>query len=129
MGRRGRQALYGEKVHLKECFDQLHLFETVECSVSGKTETIQVMRLTLLWRPTADYVLFVLAVTPKGPIILMNSDLTLSAAHTIELYYTCTATHTAPRTNPMPRPTENYNRPASQKYPALHQQNTVPGPV
>ncbi len=86
VGRRGRQALYGEKVHLKECFDHPHLFETVECRVYGKIEDIQVMRLTLLWRPIADYVLFVLAVTSKGPIILMSSDLTLSAAHAIELY-------------------------------------------
>jgi hypothetical protein len=47
--------------------------------VYGKTESIQVMSLTLLWRPIADYVLFVLAVTSKGPIVLMSSDLTLSA--------------------------------------------------
>ena len=33
-----------------------------------------------------DYVLFILAVTSKGPIILMSSDLTLSAVHAIELY-------------------------------------------
>jgi len=78
-GRPGRQALYGEKVHLQECFDHPHLFETVTCQVYGKTESIQVMSLTLLWRPIADYVLFVLAVTSKGPIVLMSSDLTLSA--------------------------------------------------
>ena len=85
-GRPGRQAFYGEKVHLKECFDYPDLFEAVSCQVYGKTESIQVMSLTLLWRPIADYVLFVLAVTSKGPIILMSSDLELLAVNAIELY-------------------------------------------
>ena len=67
-------------------FDYPHLFETVTCQVYGKTESIQVMTLTLLWRPIADYVLFVLAVTSKGPIILMSSDLELWAVNAIELY-------------------------------------------
>ena len=44
------------------------------------------MSLTLLWRPIADYVLFVLAFTSKGPIILMSSDLELLAVNAIELY-------------------------------------------
>jgi hypothetical protein len=84
--RPGRQALYGEKVHLQECFDYPCLFETVTCQVYGKTESIQVMTLTLLWRPIADYILFVLAITSKGPIILMSSDLELLAVNAIELY-------------------------------------------
>jgi hypothetical protein len=84
--RPGRQAFYGEKVYLKECFDYLHLFETASCQVYGKVEEIQVMTLTLLWKPIADQVLFILAVTSKGPIILMSSDLTLTAVQAIELY-------------------------------------------
>ncbi len=84
--RRGRQALYGDKICLKECFDHPHLFETASCNVYGKTETIQVMTLALLWKPIADTVLFVLAVTSKGPIILMSSDLTLTAVQAVELY-------------------------------------------
>jgi hypothetical protein len=86
VGRPGRQAFYGEKVHLQECFDYPHLFETVTCQVYGKTESIQVMTLTLLWRPIADCVLFVLAATSKGPIILMSSGLELLAVNAIELY-------------------------------------------
>ena len=54
VGRPGRQAFYGEKVHLQECFDYPDLFKTVSCQVYGKTESIQVMSLTLLWRPIAD---------------------------------------------------------------------------
>ncbi len=84
--RPGPQPLYGEKVCLRECFDHLHLFETVTCQVYGKTESIRVMTLTLLWRPIADQVLFILAVTSKGPMVLMSSDLTLSAIDAVELY-------------------------------------------
>ena len=84
--RPGPQPLYGEKVCLTECFDHLHLFETVRCQVYGKTESIRVMTLTLLWRPIADQVLFILAVTSKGPIVLMSSDLTPSAVDAVELY-------------------------------------------
>ena len=84
--RPGRQSLYGDKVCLKECFDHPHLFETVNCQVYGKTEEIRFMTLSLLWRPIVAQVLFILAVTSKGPIILMSSDLTLSAAQAIELY-------------------------------------------
>ena len=82
----GPQPLYGEKVCLTECFDHLHLFETVSCLVYGKTESIRVMTLTLLWRPIADQLLFIFAVTSKGPIVLMSSDLTLSAVNAVELY-------------------------------------------
>ena len=85
-GRRGRQAFYGEKVQLWECFDYPTLFETVTCQVYGKTEDIQIMSLKLLWRPIADYVLFILAVTSKGPIILMSSDLDLLPVNALELY-------------------------------------------
>ena len=84
--RPGRQAFYGEKVYLKECLDHPHLFQTVSCQVYGKVEKIQVTTLTLLWKPIADQVLFILAVTSKGPIILMSSDLTLTAVQAIELY-------------------------------------------
>jgi hypothetical protein len=84
--RPGPQARYGDKVCLQECFDHPDLFQTVSCSVYGKTEMIRAMTLVLLWKPIADQVLFILAVTSKGPIILMSSDLTLSAAQAIELY-------------------------------------------
>ncbi len=83
--RRGQQARYGEKIYLKECFDHPHLFQTESCHVYDKIETIQTLSLILLWKPIAAEVLFILAVTSKGPIILMSSDLTLSAVQAIEL--------------------------------------------
>lgn len=86
ISRPGRQAFYGDKVHLKECFDHLHLFETMSAQVYGKKESIQVMTLTLLWRPIASQVLFILAITSRGPIILMSSDLMLTAVNAVEMY-------------------------------------------
>lgn len=86
VSRPGPQPRYGDKVCLQECFDYPDLFQTVSCSVYGKTEAIRVMTLALLWKPIADQVLFILAITSKGPIILMSSDLTLSAVQAVELY-------------------------------------------
>ena len=85
-GRRGRPARYGEKICLRECFDHPHLFQTVTCSVYGRLETIRVLSLELLWRPLADRVLFIGAITSRGPLVLMSSDLTLPAAQAVELY-------------------------------------------
>ena len=41
----------------------------------GKTEEISILALNLLWKPTGDMIRFVLAVTSRGPIVLMCSDL------------------------------------------------------
>lgn len=84
--RPGPQKRYGEKVHLMECFDHRQLFQTVSCEVYGKTETIQLMTLTLLWKPVSDWILFVFAITSRGPILLMCSDLHFSPVHALELY-------------------------------------------
>ena len=84
--RRGRQAKYGEKVYLKECFDHPHLFHQVDCQVYGKVETVSLMSLPLLWKPLGQTRLFILAVTSRGPIILMSSDLNLSPRTALELY-------------------------------------------
>lgn len=84
--RPGPQARYGEKVPLKECFDHAHLFQTAECTVYGQPETVQWMTLTLLWKPLGESLLFIFAITSRGPLILMSSDLTLSATTALELY-------------------------------------------
>ncbi len=85
-GRPGPQPFYGQKVSLQECFDHLHLFHTVQCCVYGQREAVQVMSLPLLWKPLGDWLLFIFAITSRGPIVLMASDLTLSPATAIELY-------------------------------------------
>ena len=84
--RRGPQPRYGEKVHLMECFDHPQLFHTVSCRVYGNLEAVQLMSVRLLWKPLGDWLLFILAITSRGPIVLMCSDLTLSPITAIELY-------------------------------------------
>ena len=84
--RPGPQKRYGDKVHLMECFDHLHLFQTLPCEVYGQTESIQIMTMKLLWRPIGDWILFVFAITSRGPIILMCSDLQYSPTRALELY-------------------------------------------
>ena len=52
----------------------------------GKTESINLMTATLLWTPLGDWVLFVFAITARGPIILMSSDLNLLPTKALTLY-------------------------------------------
>ena len=85
-GRHGPQPRYGEKVHLWECFDHPRLFDTLECQIYGQRETVQAMRVPLLWKPLGDWLLFIFAITSRGPIVLMSSDLTLTPATALELY-------------------------------------------
>jgi len=85
-GRPGPQKRSGDKVHLMECFDHPQAFQTTACEVYGQTELIQIMTLTLLWKPISDWVLFVFAITSRGPIILMCSDLQCSPIRALELY-------------------------------------------
>lgn len=82
----GRPAIYGEKVKLLELFDQSHLFSKVRCSVYGNIEDISIAALDLLWKPTGSLIRFVLAVTSRGPIVLMCSDLNQNPITAIELY-------------------------------------------
>jgi hypothetical protein len=84
--RRGPQPLYGDKVQLMECFDHPHLFHTVTCRVYGHLEVVQLMSLTLLWKPLGDWLLFICARTSRGPIVLMSSDLRFSPTTALELY-------------------------------------------
>ena len=84
--RRGPPPRYGEKVPLWECFDHLHLFHPAACRVYGKLETVQLMSVPLLWKPLGDWLLFIFAITSRGPIVLMSSDLGLSPTTALELY-------------------------------------------
>ena len=84
--RRGPQPRYGDKVQLMEGFDHPHLFRTLTCRVYGRLEAVQLMSLTLLWKPLGDGLLFICAITSRGPIVLMSSDLKLSPTTALELY-------------------------------------------
>lgn len=85
-GRPGPQPRYGEKVHLMEVFDHLHGFDEVECCVYGRRESVRLMSVPLLWKPLGDALLFIFAITSRGPLVLMCSDLRLSPITALELY-------------------------------------------
>ena len=82
----GRPRKYGEKVQLSELFDHQHLFSKKQCIIYGKIKEISIASLDLIWKPTGNLVRFVLAVTSRGPIILMCSDLHQDPVAAIELY-------------------------------------------
>ena len=82
----GRPAKYGKKVKLIELFDQTHFFSKQNCSVYGHIEAVSIATLDLLWKPTGGLIRFVLAVTSRGPIVLMCSDLTQNPITALELY-------------------------------------------
>jgi hypothetical protein len=85
-GRPGPPPRYGEKVHVMEVFDHLYRFDTVECCVYGQRELVRLMSLPLLWKPLGDSLLFIFAITSRGPLVLMCSDLRLSPVTALELY-------------------------------------------
>jgi|LGVC01.1.fsa_nt_gb hypothetical protein len=82
----GRSLKYGVKVTLMELFDHIHLFSKMQCTVYGKVEDVSIMTINLLWKPTCRMIRFVLAVTSRGPIVLMCSDLNQNPVIAIELY-------------------------------------------
>lgn len=86
IGVKGRPRKYGEKIRISELFDYEYLFSKAECTIYGKTETISIASVDLLWKPTANLIRFVLAVTSRGPVILMCSDLAQNPVAALELY-------------------------------------------
>ena len=86
--RRGRKRLYGKKIKLRTLFDDLTSF--VECLSPVYNETgikLRYLSVDLLWRPVGHLMRFVLVVHPtRGSIILLSSDLSLSAIEIITLY-------------------------------------------
>ena len=85
-GKRGRPRTYGDKLVLNEAFDHPHLFQTVEMMIYGRQEPVELMTADLLWRPFGGYIRFIWAITSRGPIILMCSDLTAKPERVLALY-------------------------------------------
>jgi hypothetical protein len=69
-----------------ECFDYSHLFSTVSCRVYGRIEPVSILALNLLWKPAGGLIRFVFAVTSRGPLVLMCSDLHQDPVAALELY-------------------------------------------
>lgn len=82
----GRPRKYGDKVKLSELFSNKEIFSEVECSIYGGKETVSIASMNLLWKPTKNLIRFVLAVSSRGPIILMCSDLHQDPVAALELY-------------------------------------------
>ena len=82
----GRPPTYGDKVTLYEVFDYMHLFEHTQCQVYGARQDVSYLAVNLLWKPTGGFIRFIFALTSRGPIVLMCSDLKMPAVTAIELY-------------------------------------------
>ena len=85
-GKRGRPRQFGDKIVLWEIFDHDALFHDVTLSIYGKQEVVRITAAALLWRPIGQYLQFVWAITSRGPIVLMCSDLTVAPTLILEIY-------------------------------------------
>jgi hypothetical protein len=84
---RGRPPKYGKTIKLTEVFKtHQEQFVTASCAVYGHVETVSYLVLNLLWKPIKTPLRFVFAITSRGPIVLMCSDLGLDPLRAITLY-------------------------------------------
>ncbi len=67
-------------------FDNPDNFEKVKCQVYGRVEEISITAINLLWKPTGGFIRFVLAVSSRGPIVLMTNDLNADPVMIFRLY-------------------------------------------
>lgn len=87
-GRRGRRRLYGDKVRLRTCFDEIEAFTEALSPVYGEIGiTLRYRVLDLLWRPVGIVVRFVLVAHPtRGRKILLCTDQSLAPLTIIRTY-------------------------------------------
>ena len=84
---RGWPRQYGAPVKLTEVFSTYpSQFCTAILPIYGKVETVSDLALNLLWKPLKGPVRFVFAITKRGPIVLMTSDLGLDPLTALSLY-------------------------------------------
>jgi len=84
---RGRPPQYGKPIKLTEVFEtHKEQFINASCTVYGRVETVSYLVLNLLWKPIKAPLRFVFAITSRGPIVLMCSDLSLDPLMAITLY-------------------------------------------
>lgn len=83
----GKPAKYGRKLKLVDVFTQYQReFRQGQCRIYGKEEIISYKSLNLLWKPLKAPVRFVFAVTSRGSIVLMCSDLSIDPLTAVSLY-------------------------------------------
>ena len=84
---RGRPRVWGESVKLRNLFDEKDCFTTETLVLYGKMVTLRYRCCDLHWDSSVERVRFVLAVWPEGKqIILLSTDITLSAAEILTAY-------------------------------------------
>jgi len=86
---RGRKKKYGEKIKLKSLFKskaKKYKFKKGKATLYNKVGSFEYLVLNLMWKPTKGELRFILVRSAYGEIILMTSDLNLSAKDAIEMY-------------------------------------------
>jgi DDE superfamily endonuclease len=83
----GRPRKYGDPIKLTEVFETHKAqFRNASCEVYGHVETVSYLGLNLLWKPIKAPLRFIFAITSRGPIVLMCSDLAIDPLVAIALY-------------------------------------------
>jgi len=86
--KRGRPRLYGKKLKLKHRFQLQERFQAAPSPVYDDRQiTLRYSTEDLIWRPLQQLVRFVWVIHPtRGRLILLSTDLSLSALEIIRLY-------------------------------------------
>jgi len=87
-GRRGRRRVYGEKVRLRELFDEIAAFVEGPSPIYGERGvTLRYRVADLLWRPVGIVLRFVLVIHPtRGKKILLCTDISADPLEIIRVY-------------------------------------------
>jgi hypothetical protein len=84
---RGRPRKYGPKLKLMALFEsRAEAFEPATIELYGCLKTVSFLCLDLIWKPVGEKIRFVLVVDGSERLILMCSDLSLSAPDIVRAY-------------------------------------------
>lgn len=83
---RGRPRKRGDKVRMKDFFEDEEKFTEVKMNLYGKEETVKYREETLLWGKNYIPVKFVLTISSRGSAIFICTDTNVSAVKIISLY-------------------------------------------
>jgi hypothetical protein len=85
---RGAPRKFGSKIHLRTLFDNKSMMAELLSPVYGEQNVVLLYRcIDLVWKSAGQLVRFVAVIHPtKGRIIIMSTDLALSAREIIQLY-------------------------------------------
>ena len=83
---RGRPRKYGEKIKLKDLFNDMAAFDETTLTLYGKETKVKYRCLDLLWKPLGETIRFVAVETDRGRCVLMTDDFTLTPEEIITIY-------------------------------------------